>query len=137
MCGSCLLGKQARQAFPKATSYRAEKILELVHGDLCGPLTPSTAGGNKYIFVLIDDHSRYMWSILLKEKSEAFKRFKRFKEIVERDSRTRIRTLRTDRGGEFTSHEFNSYCEEEGITRHLTAPYTPQQNGVVERRNQR
>lgn len=115
VCGSCLLGKQARQVFPKATLYRAEKVLELVHGDLCGPITPSTAGGNRYIFVLIDDHSRYMWSILLKEKSEAFGKFKRFKEVVERDSKQRIQTLRTDRGGEFVSHQFNSYCEETGI----------------------
>jgi transposase InsO family protein len=47
----------------------------------------------------------------------------------------KIKTFRTDRGGEFTSHEFNRFCESEGIIRHLTAPYTPQQNGVVERRN--
>ena len=57
ICGSCLLGKQARQTFPNATSYRASKVLELIHGDLCGPITPTTRAGNKYIFVLIDDHS--------------------------------------------------------------------------------
>lgn len=72
MCASCLLGKQTRRPFPKATTYRAEEALELIHGDLCGPITPPTAGQNKYIFVLIDDYSRYMWSILLKEKGEAF-----------------------------------------------------------------
>lgn len=60
VCGSCLLGKQARQSFPQATTYRAEKLLELIHGDLCGPITPTTSAGNRYIFVLIDDHSRYM-----------------------------------------------------------------------------
>lgn len=71
----------------------------------------------------------------MKEKGEAFKKFKRFKEIVEKDTGEAIRTLRTDRGGEFTSLEFQSYCEKSGIQRHLTAPYTPQQSGVVERRN--
>lgn len=76
-----------------------------------------------------------MWSVLLKKKSEAFTKFKRFKEMVERDSNERIQTLRTDRGGELVSHEFNRYCKESGIKRHLTAPYTPQQNGIVERRN--
>ena len=50
ICGSCLLGKQARQTFPRATSYRATKVLELIHGDLCGPITPTTRAGNKYIF---------------------------------------------------------------------------------------
>ena len=74
-CASCLLGKQARRPFPSSSSYRAEKTLELVHGDLCGQISPPSAGNNRYIFVLIDDYSRYMWSILLKEKSEAFAKF--------------------------------------------------------------
>lgn len=68
VCSSFLLGKQAQKMFPKATSYRAEKALELLHGDLCGPITPSTSSGNKYIFVLIDDYTRYMLTILLREK---------------------------------------------------------------------
>ena len=134
-CESCLRAKQTRHSFPAATSYRASKILELIHGDLCGPITPSTIGRNRYIFVLIDDYSRYMWSITLKEKGEAFEKFKRFKALVERETGIPIKTLRTDRGGEFTSLEFQKFCEESGIQRHLTAPYTPQQNGVVERRN--
>ena len=56
-CGSCLLGKQARHVFRKATQYRAQGVLELIHGDLCGPITLPTAANNRYIFVLIDDHS--------------------------------------------------------------------------------
>ena len=123
------------RSFPQATSYRATHNLELIHGDLCRPITPSTSARNIYIFMLINDHSRYMWSILLKEKSEAFEKFKRFNARVEQESRTTIKTFRTDRGEEFVSHEFNTFCEENGITRHLTAPYSPQQNGVVERRN--
>lgn len=134
-CSTCLLGKQARHMFPKATAYRASNVLELVHGDLCGPITPSTPAKNKYIFVLIDDHSRYQWSILLKEKGEAFEKFKRFKAMVEQETGAVIKTFRTDRGGEFTSGEFQAFCETNGIMRHLTAPYSPQQNGVVERRN--
>lgn len=78
-----------------------------------------------YIFVLIDDHSHYMWSILLKEKGEAFDKFVRFKKIVEQETGATIKTLRTDRGGEFTSSEFRDFCEVSGIQRHLTAPYTP------------
>ncbi|XP_010412760.1 PREDICTED: uncharacterized protein LOC104699114 [Camelina sativa] len=71
----------------------------------------------------------------MNEKSEAFDRFKRFKEFVEKQTGKDIKTFRTDRGGEFTSTEFNRFCEENGVSRHLTAPYTPQQNGVIERRN--
>ncbi|KAG7598928.1 Zinc finger CCHC-type [Arabidopsis suecica] len=134
-CTSCLLGKQVRKGFPQATSYRAGEKLELIHGDLCGPISPQTNARNRYVFVLIDDHSRYMWSILLKEKSEAFEKFKKFKSLVEQETGVTIKTFRTDRGGEFVSQEFQAFCDNAGIQRHLTAPYTPQQNGVVERRN--
>lgn len=87
------------------------------------------------MFVLIDDYSRYMWTVLMKEKSEAFTKFKRFRSLVEQETGERIKVLRTDRGGEFTSKEFKDYCDDAGIERHLTAPYSPQQNGIVERRN--
>ena len=71
----------------------------------------------------------------LKEKSEALEKFKIFKNRVENDSGFKIRNLRYDRGWEFTSREFNIYCEEHGIRRKLSSPYTPEQNGIVERRN--
>ena len=122
MCGSCFLGKQARQPFPKTTNYRASQVLELVHGDLCGPITPSTAAKKRYIFVLIDDHTRYMWSFLLKEKSEAFEKFRDCNALVKQESGANIKTFRTDRGGEFVSQEFQDFCGKEGINRHLTAP---------------
>ncbi|KAL8107152.1 hypothetical protein AgCh_023814 [Apium graveolens] len=83
----------------------------------------------------VDDFSKKMWVYLLKEKSNAFEMFKRFKALVENETEKRIKTLRTDRGGEFFSNEFRKYCEKSGILRHYTTPYTPQQNGVVERRN--
>lgn len=134
-CISCLRGKQSRKPFPQATSFRASKPLELIHADLCGPITPSTPSHKKYVFVLIDDYSRYMWTLLLSEKSEAFEGFKRFKILVESETHSKVKTLRTDRGGEFISHELKKYCDKHGINRHLTAPYSPQQNGVVERRN--
>lgn len=76
-----------------------------------------------------------MWTILLKEKGDAFNKFKKFKSLVEQESGANIQTFRTDRGGEFLSQEFVSFCDDSGVKRHLTAPYTPQQNGVVERRN--
>lgn len=134
-CVSCLRGKQVRRSFPQGSSFRATEILELIHGDLCGPITPPTAGGKRYVFVIIDDCSRYMWTILMSEKSEAFSKFKHFKALVEQETSKKIKTFRTDRGGEFTLHEFQEFCAGSGIKRHLTAPYSPQKNGVVERRN--
>ncbi|KAD5802449.1 hypothetical protein E3N88_13809 [Mikania micrantha] len=135
VCEGCMVAKQTRLPFPQETTWRASKPLELIHADLCGPITPSTMGGNKFFFLLVDDYSRYMWVYLLKSKNEAFLNFKKFKATVEKESELKVGTLRTDRGGEFVSKEFLQFCEDHGIKRQLTAPYTPQQNGVVERRN--
>lgn len=132
VCGSCLLGNQVRHSFPKATTYRASEILELLHGDLCEPITARKPAGYRY-FVVIDDNTRYMWTMFLKKKSEALSNFKKLKEVVEKEMGKKIGTFRTDRGGEFVSEEFNTFHDGFGIKGHLTAPYTPQQNGVVER----
>lgn len=66
----CLLSKQTRKQFPKQTNYKSTKVLELVHGDLCGPISPVTASGNRYLFLLVDDFSRFMWVYFLKNKDE-------------------------------------------------------------------
>ncbi|KAK3147062.1 hypothetical protein QOZ80_3BG0277590 [Eleusine coracana subsp. coracana] len=135
-CDSCLAGKQRRLPFPAEAKYRAENKLELVHGDICGPVTPATPSGNKLFLLLVDDLSRFMWLILLSSKDQAAGAIKNFLAGAEAEAGRKLRTLRTDRGGEFTAHAFAEYCAEHGIQRHLTAPSTPQQNGVVERRNQ-
>lgn len=136
VCDGCVVGKQHRLPFPHTATFRAKERLALIHGDLCGPISPTTPGGNKYFMLLVDDCSRFMWIFLLKGKGEAFEVFKRFKKLAESESGERLKCFRTDRGGEFNSAEFKKYCEEKGVKRHFTAPFSPQQNGVVERRNQ-
>jgi hypothetical protein len=130
------LVKHHRGVFPKQSKYHADKALELVHDDICGPVKPATPGGRSYFLLLIDDATRYMWVVLLTAKSEASSAIKRIQASVEKECGRKLRVLRTDNGGEFTAAEFATYCADEGITRHFLAPYTPQQNGVVERRNQ-
>ena len=136
VCDGCALGKHHRMPFPRATSYRATTGLELVHGDLCGHITPPTPGGKRYFLLMVDDFSSYMWLELLARKDEAFVAFKKVKCAAEMESGRRLKVFRIDRGGEFKSGVFTVYCTEQGIKRNTTAPYTPQQNGVVERRNQ-
>nr|GEW05225.1 ribonuclease H-like domain, reverse transcriptase, RNA-dependent DNA polymerase [Tanacetum cinerariifolium] len=99
VCESCMVGKQTKKSFSKKATYRALKILEMVHGDICGPITPSTQAGNSYNLVLIDDCSRYMWSFLLKHKSDAFGVINRSKTSIEKQMGKEIITLHTDRGG--------------------------------------
>jgi transposase InsO family protein len=115
LCDSCLAGKQQRSPFPQKALYRATGLLDLVHGDLCGPITPVTPGGKRYFLLLVDDCSRYMWLTLLATKDEASDAIKRFMAEVEREAERKVRTLRTDRGGEFTSNELNRYCEQLGV----------------------
>jgi hypothetical protein len=136
LCDCCVVSKQRRSLFPGRSLFRVEDRLELIHGDLCGPISPATPGGKKHFLLLVDDASRYMWLTLLQNKGEAAAAIKRFQARSEAESGFCLKLLRTDNGGEFTSAEFAAHCTESGVKRQLTAPYSPQQNGVVERRNQ-
>ncbi|PWA38442.1 gag-pol polyprotein [Artemisia annua] len=135
ICDACLLGKHSRTPFLNQAKFRSKNPLDLVYGDFCGPISPTTHSGKKLIFLLVDDCTRFMWAYFLTSKDQAFNTFKEFRQKIEMELRLKLRMLRTDRGGEFTSNEFTKYCKENGIARQLTAPYSPQQNGVVERKN--
>jgi len=129
VCDGCTLGKQHRAPFPQVSNYRAERGLELIHADLCGQVTPQTFGGCSYFLLVVDDYSRYMWVEMLKTKDQALTHLKKIKERAEVDRGVRLKAVRTDRGGEFNSTIFTVFCNQAGIKH-------PQQNGVVERRNQ-
>jgi transposase InsO family protein len=77
-----------------------------------------------------------MWVLVLGSKGEAADAIRRTQAAAEAECGLKLRVLRTDNSGEFTTTEFASYCADQGIQRHYSAPYSPQQNGVVERRNQ-
>jgi hypothetical protein len=110
VCDSCLAGKQRCATFPTVAKFHAEEKLELVHGDLCGPVTLATPGGKRYFFLLVDDVSRYMWLMLLATKDEALAAFTAFQARAEAEAGRKIGTLRTDRGGEFTARSFTDHC---------------------------
>jgi transposase InsO family protein len=136
LCDNCIATKQRRKPFPTQAKGRAEGLIDLVHDDLCGPISPMTPSGKQYFLLLVDDCSRYMWLHLLAAKNDAAATIQSYKALVETETGRRLRVLRTDHGGEFTSVEFAVYCAGEGVQRQHSAPYSSQQNGVVERRNQ-
>jgi transposase InsO family protein len=136
LCDVYALTKQRRLPFPQQSSFRAKERLELMHGDLCGPVTPATAGGRHYFLLLVDDLSRYMWVVVLGSKGEATGAIRRAQAAAEVECDRKLHVLCTDNGGEFTVAELTSYYADEGVQSHYSAPYNPQQNGVVERRNQ-
>lgn len=134
-CEGCLVGKQSCNSYHSQANYRVKKRLELVHSYLCGPVSPPTPARNRYFMLLVDDYSRVMSVYLMKTKNEDVQVFKNFRAKVEIKIGEKIKVLRTDHGGEFLSNYFTSYCNETGLDRHYTAPYSLQQNGVMERRN--
>ena len=115
VCEGCSLGKKFKNSFPKESISRAQKPLELIHMNVCGPIKPSSLGKSNYFLLFVDDFSRKAWVYFLKEKSDVFENFKKFKAFVEKESGLVIKAMRSDRGGEFTSNIFQKYCEDHGI----------------------
>ncbi|KAL0413214.1 UNVERIFIED_CONTAM: Retrovirus-related Pol polyprotein from transposon TNT 1-94 [Sesamum radiatum] len=133
-CESCLKGMMTKKPFV-GQSVIAKDLLDLVHTDVCGPLSIPARGGFSYFITFIDDHSRYGYVYLMRYKSEAFGRFTEYRLEVENQTSRKIKVLRSDRGGEYLSGEFIDYLKENGILSQWTPPGTPQLNGVAERRN--
>ncbi|KAL0561491.1 hypothetical protein IC582_001919 [Cucumis melo] len=134
VCESCLEGKMTKRPFT-GKGHRAKEPLELVHSDLCGPMNVKARGGFEYFITFTDDYSRYGYVYLMQHKSEALEKFKEYKAEVENALSKTIKTFRSDRGGEYMDLKFQNYLMECGIVSQLSAPGTPQQNGVSERRN--
>nr|GFA05268.1 hypothetical protein [Tanacetum cinerariifolium] len=133
-CVSCMSGKMTR----KPCSHQVERskdLLGLIHTDICSPFRTVSRQGASYFVTFTDDFSRYGYVYFLKHKHEVFETFKVFQKEVENQLRKTIKSLRSDRGGEYTSQEFLDHLKEHGIIAHQTPPYTPQYNGVSERRD--
>ena len=130
-----MVGRQHRERFPHRSETRSAKSGERIHFDLMGPMQQNSLGGSRYALVFTDDYSRKGWVYFLKSKGETLTRFREFKQRIEGETGNKIKTLRTDRGGEYLSREFTNLCKLSGIQRELTQAHTPQQNGVFERRN--
>jgi hypothetical protein len=102
-----------------------DTTLELVHGDLCGKISPHTLVGNNYFLLMVDDKSRYMSILLLPSKDRAPEAIQRFQLTREVDTRKKLNGLWTDRGGDFNLANFLDYCLEHDVRRQLMAPYSP------------
>lgn len=135
MYQGCVQAKQPRKNFKSEVLPRTSDLLELIYLDVCGPVNVVTIGGNGYFVSFVDDYRRKMWVYLVKTKDEVLDVFKKFKVMVEKQCGRQIKVLRTDGGGEYNSRDFQQFCDQRGLLHEVTAPYTPQHNGVAERRN--
>lgn len=134
-CEWCQKAKQTRQPFSKDRRNRETlKVMTIVSSDLCGPLT-TARDGSKYFITFTDESSNYTVVINIRSKSDTFQAFKKVLAWMERASERKLKTLRTDGGGEYTSTVFKNFLMEQGIDHIMTAPGTPQDNGGAERKN--
>nr|GEW10711.1 putative retrotransposon protein [Tanacetum cinerariifolium] len=133
-CVSCMSGKMARKPFTHQVEM-AKDLLRLIHTDVCGPFKILSRQEASYSVTFTDDFRRYGYVYLLKHKHEVFETFKVFQKKVENQLGKTIKSLRSNRGGEYRSQEFLNHLKDHRIIAHRTPLYTPQHNGVSERRN--
>jgi hypothetical protein len=114
LCKNCQIGKMGKTIF-KRKNYHSEEVLELVHIDLCGPIEIESYSGYKYFIIFVYNYSRMITVMYLKEKLEAFQKFKWYLVRVENETGKKQKHLRSNRGGEFISNEFNELCTRKGI----------------------
>ena len=104
--------------------------------NLFGPTTYKSLGGNLYCLVIVNDYSRYTQVFFLHDKTEVAACFKKFAKRAQNEFEVKLKKIRSDNGKEFDNTNIEAYCDEVGIKHEVSATYTPQQNSVVERKNQ-
>jgi transposase InsO family protein len=135
VCSACQAGKQVGAHHPHKNIMMTDKPLELLHMDLFGLIAYISIDGGKYCLVIVDDYSRFTWVFFLQEKSQTQETLKGFLRQAQNEFGLRIKKIRSDNRMEFKNSQIEGFLEEVGIKHEFSSPYTPQQNGVVERKN--
>ncbi|GJZ67241.1 ribonuclease H-like domain-containing protein [Tanacetum coccineum] len=135
LCSSCEVSKAKRSSFKSKTVPSSKGRLNLLQMDLCGLMRVASINGKKYILVIVDDYSRYTWTLFLSSKDETLEVLKDFLTMIQRNLQAPVISVRTDRGTEFLNKTLNTFFKEEGIEHQTSTPRTSEQNGVVERQN--
>lgn len=133
-CEVCLKGKMTALPF-RSKHEKCKEVLEIVHSEVVGPFRTESTGGAKYFVTFVDDCTRWCQVYFIKRKCGVFEAFRLYQQLVERQTGKKIKCLQSDNGREYCNTEFDKYLADQGITRRLSIPYTPQQNGVSERMN--
>ncbi|GKC21232.1 retrovirus-related pol polyprotein from transposon TNT 1-94 [Tanacetum coccineum] len=132
LCFSCKVIKAKRSSFKTKTVPSSKGRLNVLYMDLCGPMRVASINGKKYILVIIDDYSRYTWTLFLRSKDETPEVLKDFFTMIQRNLQAPVISVRTDRGTEFLNKTLHAFFKEEGIEHQTSTPQTPEQNGIVE-----
>ncbi|GJV65118.1 integrase, catalytic region, zinc finger, CCHC-type containing protein [Tanacetum coccineum] len=135
LCSACERGKRKKVSHPPKVVPCNHSKLEMLHMDLCGPMWVALINGKRYILVIVDDYSRFTWVYFLCTKDETPEIIKNFIARVQLNYNVKVHKIRTDNGTEFKNATLKAYYEKLGIIQQFSIARTPQQNGVVERRN--
>ncbi|GJZ23192.1 retrovirus-related pol polyprotein from transposon TNT 1-94 [Tanacetum coccineum] len=135
LCSACALGKSTKKSYKLKSKDTNQEKLYLLHMDLCGPMRVASVNGKKYILVIVDDYSRFTWVKCLRSKDEAPAFIINFLKMIQVRLKETVRRIRTDNGTEFVNQTLREYYEKVGISHETSVARSPQQNGVVERRN--
>ncbi|GJW76842.1 retrovirus-related pol polyprotein from transposon TNT 1-94 [Tanacetum coccineum] len=135
LCSACQLGKSKKFSHKPKSENTNMEVLHTLHMDLCGPMRVQSIKGKKYILVIVDDYSRFTWVKFLRSKDETPEFVINFLKQIQVGLNKTVRFIRTDNGTEFVNQVMSEYYEGVGIFHQKSVPRTPQQNGIVERRN--
>ena len=135
VCGPCQLGKQMKAKHPGIQTSATSRPLKLLRLDLMGPTRTESLGGKRYIVVVVNDFTSYTWVILLRSKSDASEHIETLCTRLHNEKSLKIDRILSDHGKEFKNSYMESFCAKSSISQEFSAPITPQQNGVVERKN--
>ena len=134
LCKTCVKAKSHRVVFP-LSNKKTDFPFSLIHTDVWGPAPQSTHNGKKWFINFVDDCTRVTWVYLLKHKSDVCDVFRSFHQMIATQFNTYIKVIRSDNGGEYFKTELIEFMNSNGILHQTTCPYSPQQNGVAERKN--
>ncbi|GJV31174.1 retrovirus-related pol polyprotein from transposon TNT 1-94 [Tanacetum coccineum] len=126
LCSSCEVSKAKRSSFKSKTVPSSKGRLNLLHMDLCGPMRVASINGKRYILVIVDDYSRYTWTLFLRSKDETPEVLKDFLTMIQRNLQALVISVRTDRGMEFLNKTLHAFFKEEGIEHQTSTPRTPE-----------
>ncbi|KAL0548477.1 hypothetical protein IC582_012930 [Cucumis melo] len=133
-CDVCIRAKQHRVSFP-SQPYKPTQPFNLIHSDVWGPSKVTTSSGKRWFITFIDDHTRLTWVYLITDKSEVSSIFQNFYHTIKTQFHTKIAIFRSDNGRGFQNHNLSEFLASKGIVHQTSCAYTPQQNGVAERKN--
>ena len=135
VCEACQKGNSKKAPHKSTDTSAITEPLQLIHMDLFGPVKVMSLSEKRYALVIVDDYSKYTWVLFLHSKDETPQMVIDHLKLIELVSKVSVRAIMSDNGTEFKNQLLNDFCSDKGISRQYSAPRTPQQNGVVERKN--